>query len=326
MRRPIAMVLTTILLTTSAAAAVAQEPEPIPDPGSQRVEVTEAGIALAFPDDWSTVVQMVREEAILPPQLSGADPVDRWVVLESAAPDGSGCGMVMYDEHPLSLEAHAEWIESGYGEEADVISTTVTHVGIPVGDAIRFDVVIKDTGVLVAYLFESDEARYQLGCMDAERHEDDWRSIAETVELIPLEPLELPGSDDLAPGADVDYVLDFTTVVLVVPSDTPDFPMASLMNADCAFAVRIPAEDGSAREWLACTLSDDPLQPPEQEGVPPGEMVTESGGECLWRSDYWYETDRSQVMASAYGLTVMPDGQVFGWSTYPAEPLDCPGM
>ena len=36
--------------------------------------------------------------------------------------------------------------------------------------------------------------------------------------------------------------------------------------------------------------------------------------------------DRTEVIASAYGLTVTPDGQVYGWSTYPAEPLDCSGI
>ena len=84
-----------------------------------------------------------------------------------------------------------------------------------------------------------------------------------------------------------------------------------------------PAEDGSAREWLACTLNDAPLDVPEQQGVRPTEVITEAGGECIWRSDYWYQTDRSQIAASAYELTVTPGGQVFGWSDYPAQPLEC---
>jgi hypothetical protein len=326
MRRSNVAVLAAMLLTASTAGVAAQDTEPGLGSEAQQVEVSEAGITMAVPGDWSVVVQMVRDEAILPPELSEAEPVDRWIVLEAAAPDGSGCALAMYGEHPLGFDDHARWIESGYAGEADVTSVAATPSTLPVGDAVRFDVAIEGIGFWTSYLFESEEARYHLSCISEARPDDDWRSIAETIEAIPMERLELPGLDEQGLGADVDYVLDFPTVVSVVSADTPDFPMASLMNADCAFAMWVPEEDGSAKEWLACTLSDEPLQPPEQQGVPPTEVISDSGGECIWRSDYWYETDRSQVVASAYGLTVTPDGQVFGWSTYPAEPLECAGM
>lgn len=329
LNRTIMTVLATmaaVVITAHASAVAAQAQVSGTGPDDERVEIPEAGVAVAFPGDWSVVVQMIREVADLPPELGEAEPVDRWIVVEAAASDGSGCGLVMYGEHPLDFDDHAAWLEGGYAGEADVTSVAATSVVLPAGDAIRFDVAIEDTGVWTSYLLESDEARYQLGCMSAGQPDDAWSSIAETVEWIPMEGLDLSGLDDPAPGADVEYVLDFPTVVSVVPADTPDFPMASLMNADCAFAIRILDEDGSAREWLACTLSDDPLQPSEQQGEPPSEVIVESGGECVWRSDYWYETDRSQVIASAYGLTITPDRQVFGWSTYPAEPLDCAGM
>jgi hypothetical protein len=268
---------------------------------------------------------MVRDEADLPPDLAGADPVDVWTVVEAAGPDGSACRLLMYGEHPLDFADHAAWGETAVAGEEGVVSVDSAPVTLPVGDAIRVEAVIEDVGVWTAYLFESAQARYRFDCFGAAQPGDDWLSIAETIEAIPVVPLDLPGADDPGLGQDVDYVLDFATVVSVVPADVPDFPLASLMNADCAFALHIVADDGSAREWLACTLSDEPLQPAEQQGVPPTEVITETGGECVWRSDYWYETDRSQVIASAYGLTVSPDGQVFGWSTYPAEPLDCTG-
>lgn len=46
----------------------------------------------------------------------------------------------------------------------------------------------------------------------------------------------------------------------------------------------------------------------------------------MWRSDYWYQTDRSEVVASSFEITVTPTGRVYAMSTYPAEPLDCPGL
>ncbi len=126
------------------------------------------------------------------------------------------------------------------------------------------------------------------------------------------------------PDDGVDLVRDFRTVVAVLDPATPGFPDASLMNADCEFALRIEAADGSAKEWLACTLSDDPVEPPEQQGTRPATQITTIGGPCVWQSDYWSVSARRQVVASAFEVTVMPAGQVFGWSTYPAEPLDCP--
>lgn len=326
MRRSVSASMLTLLLMASAGIVTAQEPGQSPGPGSQRVEIPEAGISLAFPDDWSAVVQMVREQAELPPELSGSAPVDRWIVVDAAAPDGSGCGLVMYGEHPLSFEQHAEWIASSFADEADVTSAQSSHVVLPLGDAIRFDVAVEGTGYWTSYLFESDEARYQLGCMAAQRPADDWLSVIETVEFIPFEPIDSAGGDGEAQNAGVGYVLGFPSVVSVVDPATPDFPMGALMNADCAYAIRIPADDGSATEWLACTLSDEPLIPPEQQGVPPSEVLTQTGGKCIWRSDYWYETDQTEVLASSYSLVITPDGQVYGRSTYPAEPLDCPGM
>ena len=133
-----------------------------------------------------------------------------------------------------------------------------------------------------------------------------------------------------APGAaaadeQTDLILDIPAVVTVTdPATTPDFPKGSVMRADCQFVLRIEAEDGSAQEWQSCTLSDEPVMIPENQGVPPTTTVTRTGGECEWASDYWVNTDASTVSASAYELTVTPSGRVSAWSSYPAEPLVCP--
>jgi len=316
MRRLIVLVLAVALASMSAATVAAQEPEADPETSAERVEAPEAGIAMTFPGEWSVVVQMVRHEAELPAELSESAPVDFWIVMEAGAPDGSGCELVMY----------GEWIRRNYDADESTSSVSSTSIGLPVGDAVRLDIATEDEAFVTIHLFESQGARYQLRCGASDRRDDDWLSIAETLEAIALEPLDLTEPEEASLGRGLDVVLDFSTVVSVVEPDAPEFPAASLMNADCAFALWIPAEDGSAREWLACTLSDAPLEPAEQQGEPPVEMLTESGGECLWRSDYWYQMARSQVVASAYELTVTPSGQVFGWSDYPAEPLDCPGI
>ncbi len=324
MCRSIAVFLMVSLLALSGAVTSAQEPGASPEPEWQRVEVPEAGMALTFPGDWSVVVQMVRHSAELPAALGASDPVDLWVVVQAGAPDGSGCELLMYGEHPLGFGEHAEWIGDNLESQDATISMMTASVDLPVGEAVRFDIATADEGVWTAYLFEAQETRYQLRCSDVVRHEDDWLSVATTLEALAFEPLDLSRPEETSLGERADVVLDFDTVVSVVRPENPDFPVASLMNADCAFALWVPADDGSAREWLACTLNETPMDVAEYQGVPPAETITETGGECIWRSDYWYQTDRRQIAASAYELTVTPGGQVFGWSDYPAEPLDCP--
>ena len=122
-----------------------------------------------------------------------------------------------------------------------------------------------------------------------------------------------------------DLLLDAATVVTVLdPATTPDFPKGAEMRADCDFMLRMEAEDGSAQEWQSCTLSDEPVTIPENQGVPPTVTITRTTGECEWASDYWFNTDGSMVVASASEVTVTPSGRVFIWSSYPAEPLVCP--
>ena len=121
-----------------------------------------------------------------------------------------------------------------------------------------------------------------------------------------------------------DVLNDVPSVVAVVdPATTPDFPAGSLMRADCDVVVRVEAEDGSAQEWTSCTLSDEPVMIPENQGLVPDAVVVDSGGECIWSSDYWFTVDESEVYADAFEAVVTPSGRVYSWASYPAEPLDC---
>jgi hypothetical protein len=123
----------------------------------------------------------------------------------------------------------------------------------------------------------------------------------------------------------IEVIEDVPTVVAVVdPATTPDFPVASLSRADCAVVVHVEAGDGSAQEWMSCSLSDEPVMIPENQGTAPATPIVDAGGECIWTSDHWYTKDGSEVKAAAFQVTVLPSGQVFAWSSYPAEPLSCP--
>ena len=137
--------------------------------------------------------------------------------------------------------------------------------------------------------------------------------------------LSLPG---VAVAADNIEVLQDVTTTLPVkdPAATPDFPVGSLSQVDCAVLVRVAAEDGSSQEFQSCTLSDVPVTPPDFQGTAPEATLTITGGECGWSSDYHTAKDGSDVWASAFEGTVRPSGRVFVWWSYPADPLDCPAQ
>jgi hypothetical protein len=124
-----------------------------------------------------------------------------------------------------------------------------------------------------------------------------------------------------ASSGSVDTIRDFATVLAVARGD--DFPVASLMRANCAFVVRVERADGSARETQVCQLSDEPVMIPEFQGVPPSSTFIDEIGPCAWHSDYWFYKDGTDVLASSVRIVVTPGGQVLATSTYPAIPLSC---
>ena len=95
-----------------------------------------------------------------------------------------------------------------------------------------------------------------------------------------------------------------------------------MSRADCDALVRVEAPDGSSEEWMASTLSDEPVLVPEFQGVPPETTIVDAGGECIWTCDCWYTKDESE--SKALESVVTPSGKVFIWAPFPAKPLDCP--
>lgn len=124
-----------------------------------------------------------------------------------------------------------------------------------------------------------------------------------------------------AEEADTDRIENVDTVVIVALPD--DFPVGSIMRAECAFVVRVQFPDGSARETQQCTLSDEPVMIPENQGVAPDTAFHHSTGPCEWVSDYWFAKNETIVYADSSRIVVTPSGAVHATSTYPAEPLDC---
>ncbi|HEX5013618.1 MAG TPA: hypothetical protein VFV72_05590 [Candidatus Limnocylindrales bacterium] len=124
-----------------------------------------------------------------------------------------------------------------------------------------------------------------------------------------------------AGGAWMDRIENVETVLAVKMDD--DFPLASLMRADCSVVQFVRRPDGSGVETLRCHLSAAPVMIPEFQGQPPSTAFSNGGGSCLWTSDYWFARDESIVMASSFHYVVTPTGRINVTAYYPATPLNC---
>lgn len=124
-----------------------------------------------------------------------------------------------------------------------------------------------------------------------------------------------------ATGASVDRLEGFETVLAVAMPD--DFPVASLMRADCSSLIRIERPDGSATEIQDCQLSDRPVMIPVFQGAPPERAFVNAAPPCVWHSDYWFYKAGLDVPAAGVQYTVTPSGHVHAVSEYSAQPLVC---
>ena len=122
----------------------------------------------------------------------------------------------------------------------------------------------------------------------------------------------------------VQLIRNFPAVVAVRPPSSPDFPLKSLMRANCNWLYRVVRPNGSSIETQKCRLSTQPVMIPEFQGKVPRHRVASVSGPCEWHSDYWLNTDGTDVMASGVRVLVTPRGEVFATSWYPREPLVCP--
>ena len=131
----------------------------------------EAGYAVAFPDDWVVEVGRVMCAA----------------ALSAEAPDGGSCEVTQQDgSRWSSLDDAAEFFVSVLRDFG--AAPTSTALRLPVGDAIRIDMELPDTGSSgVVYLLTDGTDPYSLMCRAPDPPEDRWLSIAETFEFLPVE-------------------------------------------------------------------------------------------------------------------------------------------
>ena len=121
-----------------------------------------------------------------------------------------------------------------------------------------------------------------------------------------------------AARASVQRLNDFPSVVAV--RWEADFPVASLMRANCAFAQRTERPDGSAVEIQSCTLSTEPVMIPAFQGEPPERALVVDIGSCTWISDF---STNELIYSERTHLVVTPSGRVHATSFYPSTPLTC---
>jgi hypothetical protein len=127
-----------------------------------------------------------------------------------------------------------------------------------------------------------------------------------------------PAAAATAGGATTDQVRDIETAFFV------DNDQTMIANAVCKFVKRVEKPDGSAKETQNCDVTGLVTFPgfsPIGGALPRAFVATIDG--CEWVSDYFLNTDGSEVWAESGFSTVTPSGKVNITSFYPADPLVC---
>lgn len=175
--------LMALLVGVSGTLAMAQT---VAESEAQRIEVPEAGIAMAFPADWSVDIEMrEREDFWLSERFPEAAPVQFWNVLYASPGGRPWCDVTWYPAHPLPLADHAVDYEALMTPDGDVErSIEVEPIEVETGAGYRFVIWNGPTDdYSTVYLLESDAAHYLLECVSDTRDEADWLSVAQTIEL-----------------------------------------------------------------------------------------------------------------------------------------------
>jgi hypothetical protein len=201
MRRAVIVLMTMGLLAAGVAQAVTaqsagptQSEQPTQSAGptgavgvTQRVEVPEAGIAMSFPADWTIRIPMSGRVSDVPANPDATEPACETTLIWALGDDGRWCDVDMYEGTGLTLEEHAAWLQAKLQAvfKVDRFLAT-TSVELPFGTAIRIDMddAVRDRTWRM-YLFERGAEHYLLSCADQLHSEDDWMSVAETIELLP---------------------------------------------------------------------------------------------------------------------------------------------
>ena len=183
----LAVVACTAIVASPPAAA--EEESPSGEPAAAvRVEVPEAAVALSFPADWDIDVEMRQgEDWGLSERYVDAAPLRFWNVLYASPGGRPWCDVSWYPEHPMTLAEHAVEYELLMTPTLSEVERTieVLPTELPAGEAFRFVIYNGPTDDFgTVYLLESRAGRYFLQCVSDERADDDWLSIASTLEWL----------------------------------------------------------------------------------------------------------------------------------------------
>ena len=157
------------------------------DSEAHRVEVPEAGMAMAFPADWSVDVELrQREDFWLSERFPDAAPVLFWNVLYASPGGRPWCDVTWYPAHPLPLAEHAVDYEALTTPDGNVErSIEVEPIVTEAGAGVRFVIWNGPTDdYSTVYLLESGAAHYLVECASDTRDEDDWLHVAGTIEFL----------------------------------------------------------------------------------------------------------------------------------------------
>ncbi len=123
-----------------------------------------------------------------------------------------------------------------------------------------------------------------------------------------------------ANASSVRFVEDFDSIVVVGVGDNDIGVLLASMQ--CTFIKRVVHPDGSATETQHCMITGPFLDfGPEYAGDVPDATYVDSGGECLWESDYWLGTTGESISANRYTSVAMPSGNVYVKAEYRADLL-----
>jgi hypothetical protein len=168
-----------------------------------RIELPEAGIALAFPDDWMLearpTTRNVGLASVLDPEAR-----DMLVPVVAAVPGHRHDHCVVVDFAPL-VQARPDWstlddVVAGFaamlGSDPRWLGLDSTIIDLPLGRAGR---ILRDRAgeaeSVSTYVFTQVDAWLYLECVAHSVPSEDWRSIAETFEFLPAaEASTLDGS------------------------------------------------------------------------------------------------------------------------------------
>ena len=193
-----------------------------PTPGMKQLDIPEAGVAMAVPESWETRVESFT------PALEPAGRYDLAAIVYASDADGDqGCRLFAHIgredlpahfSEPVALDAEvaarydflADYADGGEG----LLDREAHTIRLPAGDATRVDFVGEGGERGSEWLLTDGEDLYQLTCEAVEPPSDGWRSIAETIRMLPV---VAPLTSETAPAMSAEQRLAGLVTVDVEP-------------------------------------------------------------------------------------------------------------